>query len=161
MMQDNAPLARTDRRDPTALYSGLLFIAFGIGFLVIGSGYEFGTARQMGPGYFPRVLSILLIALGAIVLLFERHAGEHKETPVSYRALLLIPLAAVVFAFSIRGAGIVPAVFVSALICSCASPELKARIVVLVAATLAVFSGAVFVKGLGLPIPLVGPWLGM
>lgn len=162
-MSQNEPLAggKGSRRDPTAIYSGLLFIAFGIGFLFVGRDYAFGTARAMGPGYFPWVLSILLIVLGAIIVLFERSSVERAETPISYRALFLIPLSVVLFAFSVRGAGLVPAVLLSVMLCSFASPRLNWRAALLLAVVLAVVSGAIFVKGLGLPIPLVGPWLWM
>ena len=46
-----------------------MFIAFGIGAIAIGSNYTLGTAARMGPGYFPRILGILLITLGAILAL--------------------------------------------------------------------------------------------
>ena len=51
-------------RHPKDFFAGLLFIAFGIAAIVIGSNYALGTAARMGPGYFPRILGILLIALG-------------------------------------------------------------------------------------------------
>ena len=56
-------------RHPKDFYSGLIFIAFGIGAIVIGSNYALGTAARMGPGYFPRMLGILLIVLGAALSL--------------------------------------------------------------------------------------------
>ena len=48
-------------RHPKDFYSGVLFIAFGVAALVIGSNYALGTAARMGPGYFPRILGILLV----------------------------------------------------------------------------------------------------
>ena len=51
-------------RHPKDFFAGLLFIAFGIAAIAIGSNYPLGTAARMGPGYFPRILGILLIALG-------------------------------------------------------------------------------------------------
>src|SRR5512144_2188916 len=56
-------------RHPKDFYAGLLFIAFGVVAIVIGSNYPLGTAARMGPGYFPRILGILLIVLGAILVL--------------------------------------------------------------------------------------------
>ena len=56
-------------RHPKDFYAGLLFIAFGIAAIVIGSNYALGTAARMGPGYFPRILGILLVTLGAILAL--------------------------------------------------------------------------------------------
>ena len=52
-------------RSPKDLVAGLMFIAVGIAAIVIASNYTLGTAARMGPGYFPRILGILMIVLGA------------------------------------------------------------------------------------------------
>ena len=49
-------------------WAGLMFIGFGIGFLVASRQYPMGTAVRMGPSYFPTVLGAMLAVLGAIVL---------------------------------------------------------------------------------------------
>ena len=56
-------------RHPKDFYAGLLFVGFGVAAIVIGSNYPLGTAARMGPGYFPRMLGILLIVLGAALSL--------------------------------------------------------------------------------------------
>ena len=46
--------------------AGLLLLSFGcIGFY-LALDYPFGSALRMGPGYFPRVLSGILIAFGVV-----------------------------------------------------------------------------------------------
>ena len=52
-------------RHPKDFFAGLIFIGFGLVAVIIGSNYSLGTAARMGPGYFPRILGILLILLGA------------------------------------------------------------------------------------------------
>ena len=47
--------------------AGLLFVAIGVAALVAGSDYRSGTLLNMGPGYFPRIVSALMIVLGALV----------------------------------------------------------------------------------------------
>ena len=37
-------------------------MAIGAGFLLVGRELEFGTAFRMGPGYFPTILSLLMIS---------------------------------------------------------------------------------------------------
>jgi hypothetical protein len=54
-------------RSPKDFWAGLLFIGLGILAITVGSRYNLGTAARMGPGYFPRILGILLIVLGAII----------------------------------------------------------------------------------------------
>ena len=64
-------------RNPRDFWSGVLFTLFGVGTLAIGSKYTLGTAARMGPGYFPRILGILLIVLGVvrIITAFDARAG--------------------------------------------------------------------------------------
>ena len=59
----------TSIRNPKDFWSGVLFVALGVAAIVIGSNYTLGTAARMGPGYFPRILGILLIVLGGILAL--------------------------------------------------------------------------------------------
>jgi len=51
--------------------SGVMFIATGGGFAwASASSYTIGSASQMGPGYFPLVLGLILSLLGAFILFF-------------------------------------------------------------------------------------------
>ena len=56
-------------RHPKDFVAGLLFVAVGIAAIVIAANYPLGTAARMGPGYFPRILGILLILLGSALAL--------------------------------------------------------------------------------------------
>jgi hypothetical protein len=51
-------------RSPSDFWCGILFIAVGIAFVVLASGYRIGTPARMGPGFFPIVLGGILVALG-------------------------------------------------------------------------------------------------
>ena len=48
--------------------AGILYIAFGLLGLWLGRALETGSADAMGPGYFPRIVCALLIAIGALLL---------------------------------------------------------------------------------------------
>jgi hypothetical protein len=50
-------------------WAGLMFIAFGVGFMWVSRAYPMGTAVRMGPAYFPTVLGGILAVLGAVVFL--------------------------------------------------------------------------------------------
>ena len=56
-------------RNPRDFWSGVLFVTLGIATIVLSSKYTLGSAARMGPGYFPRILGILLIVLGGILAL--------------------------------------------------------------------------------------------
>jgi len=49
-------------------WAGLMFIAFGVAFMLVSQNYAMGNAVRMGPAYFPTVLGGLLAVLGAVVL---------------------------------------------------------------------------------------------
>ena len=57
--------------------AGLLLLAFGAVGFYMALDYPFGSALRMGPGYFPRVLSGILMAFGAFVLV--RGMSRPKE----------------------------------------------------------------------------------
>lgn len=50
------------------LWAGLMFLGFGLGFMIASKNYNMGTAVRMGPAYFPTLLGGLLALMGAIVL---------------------------------------------------------------------------------------------
>jgi hypothetical protein len=49
-------------------WAGVMFIAFGLGFMFVAQNYAMGNAVRMGPAYFPTVLGGMLAVLGAAVL---------------------------------------------------------------------------------------------
>ena len=50
-------------------WAGMTFFGTGAGTLFIARNYPFGTTLRMGPGYFPIVLSGILIAFGLYIML--------------------------------------------------------------------------------------------
>jgi hypothetical protein len=75
------PPNRRAGSDPRSdLMAGGIFMAVGLAFAVASSRYELGSPLQMGPGYYPLVLGVLLVALGAGVAvegLFRRRGSRH------------------------------------------------------------------------------------
>jgi putative tricarboxylic transport membrane protein len=57
-------------KSPKDFWSGVMFIGSGLFFALWAMEfYQMGTAVRMGPAYFPTVLGLLLVVLGAVVLL--------------------------------------------------------------------------------------------
>src|SRR5690606_10582128 len=114
----------------------------------------------MGPDYMPLVLGCALAALGlAIVIAGLRKPEEHTNERPSWRAIGFISVAIIFFGVSIRGLGFVPTVFITALLTASASSRSTTIGALLIAAALTVLSTAVFIFGLRLQVPLLGPWL--
>jgi len=48
-------------------WAGLMFIAFGLGFVAVARNYSMGNAVRMGPAYFPTMLGGILAVLGGVI----------------------------------------------------------------------------------------------
>jgi uncharacterized membrane protein len=146
--------------DKTDLMAGLFFLAAGLWFGMQALALDLGTARNMGPGLFPLILSGILMMLGLIITWGSlRRAGESPEA-LAVRGMLWILPAPIVFGLTVRGLGFVPAVFLTTLIAARASAQMRWTTALLLALGVTVFATLVFSFALGLPFRRFGPWLG-
>jgi len=117
-----------------------------------------GTARKMGPAYFPAILSGLLIVIGTISLVRSFiKLGSHFGS-FAFKGLLMVVAATVVFGLTVRGAGLIIALPLLVVISAYASGKFSWRYSLALAAGLTAFCILIFVKGLGIPLPILGPW---
>ena len=145
--------------DPTNGLCGAIFIGGGLFFAYQSLTLDIGTAFRMGPGYFPLVLAIVLVALGLIVLVQAMRVAGEPIGPIAWRGMAFILPAPIFFGLTVRGLGFVPAVFLTALIAAFASRRMGLGMALLLSAALTLFSVAVFSYALGLPFQRFGPWL--
>lgn len=54
-------------KNPKDFWAGLMFIAFGLFFVIGARDYQLGSAARMGPAYFPTLLGGLMAMVGGIV----------------------------------------------------------------------------------------------
>jgi len=142
------------------LLAGLIFIAFGLTFAGISLTYELGTALRMGPGYFPFVLGLLLTLLGLAIAIegFLKGDGDPIGT-IPWRGLLLITAAVLVFGLGVKRLGLAPSLFVAVFLAALSSARTGIIAALAMAVGLTVLCILIFVEGLGMPVPLLGPWL--
>jgi len=146
-------------RHPKDFYAGLLFIAFGVAAIVVGSNYTLGTAARMGPGYFPRMLGILLIVLGAILAV---RATRLQGVPVPrfhWRPLLIVLGSVVLFGLIVEQAGLFASTVVLIFVASAASREFRWKEALASGVFFALLGIAVFVLGLKLQLPIWPPMI--
>ena len=151
----------TQIRKPRDVFGGLIVMTIGTGFLVYSRALDIGTTSRMGPGYFPTILSYLMIALGAIITLQGLRGAlqENSFGQIPWRGLALIVGAPVFFGFALRGLGLGPAVLVVVLATAWASRYAGVRSSVALSVGIAAFCTILFIQLLGLPLPFTGPWL--
>src|SRR5262245_20784799 len=105
--------------------AGLLFVAFGLGFLVLAQRYPMGSARRMGPGYFPQLLALALVAIGSAAMLRSLLRQPVAIGRVAGKALLLVTLAVLLFGLTVERWGLIIASLSLVLIASAASPRAR------------------------------------
>ena len=142
--------------------SGTL-LAVGIGF-GISSVFtmDVGSALRMGPGYFPLILSIVITVIGIAIgvkALSDTEVFHPQIAPL--RALVAIIVAPILFGLTVRGLGFVPAVALTSLSAATAATGQRPLVVLAITLGITVFCLGVFYYGLGLPVRLIGPWLGV
>ena len=156
------------RYDPTPLgriaqdrdfLSGAMFLGCGGTFLWLAGSLSFGTSRSMGPAYFPTIMAVALIAIGLIVLVRSFLSGSGPVQGFAVRAAGLVTIGSVLFGILIRDAGLIVAVIVLVLVSALGSRRMRIVPVLALAVGLSATSAILFVGALGLPIPILGPWL--
>ncbi len=141
-------------KSPQDFWAGLMFIVFGLFFLIVARDYQMGTAVRMGPGYFPTVLGGILAVLGAVVLLTSFTMSGPKVPKLSFKPIFFISLALILFGYLLKPIGFVLSVVVLVFVAAFGGHEFKLKEVAILAVILVIFSVLVFVKGLTLPFPL-------
>ena len=135
--------------------SGMFFIGTGALGLFMAQDYPMGTALRMGPGYFPIVLSSMIILFGIYCLIQGLLKPEPLPGNWSVRALIILPVATIIFGLLMEHAGFIPALIALIFISAAASKEFKFLEVLALAVGLTIASWALFIWGLGLPYPLI------
>lgn len=136
--------------------SGLMFMAVGAVGLYMALDYPMGSALRMGPGYFPNVLSGLLILAGIYCLIHGLLNPDQMKIAGNWsvRALIIIPVGTVVFGLLMEHTGFVPALLALIFIVAYAGDEFKFMEVLMLAVGLTIVCTGLFIYGLGLPYPL-------
>lgn len=144
-------LARKD------VLAGLMFMAVAVFGLWASRDYPIGSALRMSTGYVPRLLCWLLLGLGAVIAVQGIRSGDTRMAFAGdrhWRALIFVPASILVFAYCINRFGIVVATAALVGVGSLAGRDMRIYEVVLAAVGLVLLTLAIFIWGLGLPIPI-------
>src|SRR5262245_41244400 len=147
-------------RSPKDFWSGVIYIAFGVIALVLSHDYSMGTARRMGPAYFPVLLGSSLALVGTISVIRSFLIQGAPLAAFSLRKGALIVGSVLVFGLTLRGLGLLLALPLLTLTSALASSRFRWGPSLSLALGLTLFCSVVFLQGLGIPIPLIGGWLG-
>jgi putative tricarboxylic transport membrane protein len=148
-------------KHPKDFFAGLMYASTGIGAIMMAQEYTLGSSVRMGPGYFPTLLGAFLTLIGVVSMIRSfLHPGEAIKA-FCWKEIFLVLGSVALFGVLVRGAGLAPSLMLMVLVSARASEKFKLGTALALAVASSVFSVLVFVKGLGLPLPIIGPWFGM
>lgn len=143
------------------LLAGGAFVVFGVVFAIGSLAHlEVGSTLDMGPGYFPLALGVLLVVLGLLVMGEGLRAAEARPIGlIPWRAALLIGGALLFFGLTVRGLGLLLAIFGAVLLAAFAARGSSLKVVLGITVGLTAMCVVIFVVALRLPLQLFGSWL--
>lgn len=141
-------------KSPQDLGAALVFIAFGLAGACFAKDLALGSGFRIGPGYFPTVLSWMIVGIGVILAVRSVAIDGPGIGDVRLRPLLFIVGTILLFAALIQTAGLVIASLALTVTAAYARREVNLAEALLLGAGLTVFVVAAFVYGLSQPLPL-------
>lgn len=122
--------------------------------VISGISYDVGSARNIGPGFFPAALGLLMLLIVFFVAL-EGVRDAAIDVLWVPRPLLAISAGMVGFAMALQSAGLIPATVILVLLCSLAEGPLRATATVINALALSVMGVLLFIEAFSLPVPAI------
>jgi Tripartite tricarboxylate transporter TctB family len=151
--------ARLQIGNPRDFLAGLLFIAIGVATAIGASDYPLGTIRNIGAGYYPILIGIVLALLGAAIALQGLKSAPAPE-PVADdgsfapRPLFFVIAAVVTFGLLVRPFGLAAAIVALIVISSFAGRDISVVRIVVLCIGMVAASWLVFIWLLGLNMSL-------
>ena len=125
---------------------GLFFIVLGAAAFYLSMQYKLGDINRMGPGYFPRMLSLGMIGIGVLVVLkgMQELASTKGVASTLGRSFWLIPASMAVFGLTVERLGLIIAMSLTLIVAGLAHREVRWKeiaisIVVLLALLITIF----------------------
>tara|TARA_R110002012_G_scaffold199066_1_gene367961 strand:- start:88 stop:534 length:447 start_codon:yes stop_codon:yes gene_type:complete len=135
--------------------AGFLMLLIGVAALLIVSDYNIGSARRMGPGYFPLILSGLLSLVGVLIIVTGVKSDAKSLPNVSWRPMLVIFISLIGFMLGMYLGGLLPAIVLTIAISSLADKKSTWKDVLLLAGLVPLAAWLIFNQALSLPIPFL------
>ena len=142
-------------RNPQDFGAAIVFIVIGAAGLHFAQDLAFGTASRMGPGYFPTLLSAIILLIGIIVGVKALSFDGPPIERIPLRPITIIVVCIVGFGYLIERLGV--AITAAALVLAAGYARRGASLKELIPLALAmsVFVIGVFVYALGQPLPVL------
>lgn len=136
-----------------AVSGGVLLMA-GLVMLFFAWSYPTGTVNQMGPGFIPQTIGILISCFAVAIIIIDLKAPQLAQAgPMHWRGLIFVSAAIVIFAVLVDVAGLVPSMFLAIAVSMFADNHARPIPVLIYSISATFFGWLLFLVGLELPIP--------
>ena len=138
------------------LATSFIFIVLGIMAMVFSVAYKLGTAANMGPGYFPFALGVILTVLGIIVAAKSLSISPDKNSRISFKVkpVLMILSSVFIFGLSLEPLGLFASVIFLVIFSSMGGDEFKLKEAVINTMVLLLMVFIIFIYFLEFQLPL-------
>jgi hypothetical protein len=140
-------------------YAGALMILIGLVSAFDGSHYALGSLRQMGPGYFPVALGVLLIFLGGLIAGTSAAGGPESEEAAlphsEWRGWSAIIAGPVLFIILGKYGGMLPATFACVFVSALGDRDTTLKGALILATCVTAFGIVLFSYLLKIPMPIL------
>lgn len=147
-------------KNPRDFWCGLVFIALGGLAVYLSHDYKMGTALEMGPGYFPTWIGIILMGFGLVLggrsFTIEDSGGEGLGwKDWAFRPWIVTAGAIGVYALMMEAEiGFVPSIFLLVITSSLAHKDVRVLETLILASCVTVGAVLIFIYGIELPYRL-------
>lgn len=138
-------------KSPQDFGAAVVFIAIGLAGAYFGAELRFGTAADMGSGFFPVILSWIIAAIGVIVGIRAVTIEGPRVEPIHLRPIVVILSAILIFGYLIDKVGLAITAALLTVLAAFARRDVNLIETILLAAGLALFAVALFVYALSQP----------
>jgi hypothetical protein len=132
----------------------VLFLLIGSAGVYFGRDLAFGSAAKMGPGFFPIILSCIIILIGVVIGVRALAFDGPRISVSRLRPMVVILSAIASVGWLIERAGLVITVVALTFVTAAARPGVDLKETLVLALSLSTFAVVVFVYALGQPMPV-------
>jgi hypothetical protein len=112
-----------------------------------------GSAGRMGPGYFPRLLSWLIIAIGLFIGLKSLVVDGPPIQPPQFRPIFFCLVSIIIFGYMMKYVGLFLTAIVLVLVAAYARPKVNLLETLIFGFAMSIGTILIFVYALGQPLP--------
>jgi hypothetical protein len=140
-------------KSPQDFGAAVVFMLIGLAGIYFGKDLTFGSASRMGPGYFPTIISFLIVILGIVIGLRSIAVEGPPIGELQFRPLIFVIGSILVFGILIDRVGLAISAVTLTLVAGFARRSVNLKENFVLGAGLAIFTIVVFVYALGQPLP--------